>query len=176
MAALSEPYLHVKTRPRIRQLIDEIVSSFEEWDDVSRFEASGLLAAVIAQVSREVRTAISIEQRDRVGADTVRRVKQARRMLEDVGAHRDLAEVATKVGWSSDHLRHMCQAVIGVSPVRLRRSAIVRRAKMLLSETDIPIRRRLRSPAVWTTKGTLLGCSRRRPVSSLSQFRDFLHV
>ena len=173
--ALSEPYLRVKTRPRIRQLVEEIISSFGEWDDVSRFEASGLLAALIAQVSREVRTAISREQHDRVGPDAGRRVQQARRMLEDVGAPRDLAEVAASVGWSNDHLRHMCQSVIGVSPVRLRRGAIVRHAKSLLSETDVRIADVAEACGL-DDQGYFARVFKKETGLTPRQFRDFLRV
>ena len=173
--ALSEPYLRVKTRPRIRQLLEEIISSFAEWDDVSRFEASGLLAALIAQVSREVRTAISLEQYDRIGADAVRRVKRARRMLEDINAPRDLAEVAAGVGWSSDHLRHMCQSVIGVSPIRLRRGAIVRHAKMLLSETDMRIADVAEACGL-DDQGYFARVFKKETGLTPSQFRDFMRM
>lgn len=167
--SLPNPYLHVKTRSRIRRLVEEILYSFEQWDEVSRFEASGLLAALIAQVSREIRTSISIEQHESVGADAIRRVHKARQMLEDIAVPRDLAEVADAVDGAAvicDTCASRCSACHQIIFERLPLFNTPRPCSPKQT-SELP---KLQKPAAWTTKRILPGYSRKRQVSRRASF------
>ena len=138
--AVKNPFLNLRGRPRVRRLMEEMVAGFRIWDELSQYEAAGLLAAAFGQIVREARALALLERYENAGASAIGRVEQARQLLEaPSGPPLSIAEVAARVGWSADHLRRMCHTVLGTSPVKLQRSALIARARELLREDGLPI-------------------------------------
>lgn len=135
----SEAYsaLDLRGRPRVGQLLHEVVEAYSVSDEYSRAQAGGLLAVAIAQIAREVHLQAAFADHPGIGADAVRRVHRARELLEaPQSALPKVATVAAEVGWSPDHLNRMCRAVLGASPQDIRITARIRRATELLSYTN----------------------------------------
>ncbi|HEX9998091.1 MAG TPA: AraC family transcriptional regulator [Abditibacterium sp.] len=135
-----KPFLDLRGRPRVRQRLEEVVAEYGRRDSESRSVAGALLGAALGQIEREVRLLREVGKNHRLGADAVRRVQKARDLLEAAGdEHLSIEEVAARVGWSGDHLRRMCRAVLGDSPAQLQAAARLRRAKELLRYGGLPI-------------------------------------
>jgi AraC-like DNA-binding protein len=138
--AKERPFLDLRGRPRVHNILEDVIAAFGRADDLSAYETSALFAATLVQIEREARLITMAERYEHVGADALRRVEQARQLLEAPGSSsRSIAEIAEAVGWSPDHLGRMCRLVLGVPPLRVRRSALIRRAKDLLTRHDLPV-------------------------------------
>ena len=128
----SQPFLDLTGRPRVRTALEEVVAEYGRGDAESGQVAGALLAATMGRIEREARLLRELAHQE-VGADAVRRVQKARELLEAPGEESlSIEEVATRVGWSGDHLRRMVKAVLATSPAQLQMAARVRRAKELL--------------------------------------------
>ncbi|HEY3332140.1 MAG TPA: helix-turn-helix transcriptional regulator [Capsulimonadaceae bacterium] len=136
----TQPFLDLAGRPRILNALTELVAAFGHWDDLSPYETGAMLAVALSLIERETRLLATVARYEHVGADAVRRIETARRLLESLdGPAKRVADVAAAVGWSPDHLRRMCRAVLGTTPIRLQRDAVIRRAKELLANDRLPI-------------------------------------
>lgn len=70
----------------------------------------------------------------------MRRVQRAREWLESSEtAFFSIEEIASRVGWSGDHLRRMMRAVTGEAPAQLQTAARMRRARDLLRYGALPL-------------------------------------
>jgi len=131
------PWLDLRGRPTVRERMLDVVKTYWQHNEFSRIAAGGLLAVVLAQVALEARLLTDVAQNPAIGAAVVRRVHQARELLEMPSAKPPtVAEVARQVGWSADHLNRMCRKVLGVSPQALSTAARIRRAKTMLRENS----------------------------------------
>ena len=136
----AQPFLDLRGRPRVRARLEEIVAEYGRGDAESRRVAGALLGAALGQIEREVRLLREIGDNFRIGADAVRRVQKAREILENpLETSLSIDEIAGRVGWSGDHLRRMCRAVLGESPAKLQMAARLRRAQELLRYGALPI-------------------------------------
>ena len=136
----AQPILELRGRPRVRRALEAVVFEFNRADDLSRPIAGALLAAAIGQIAREARLLAEVAAYQEVSPDAVRRVQRARELLESVEPPLLLVdEIARSVGWSGDHLRRMCRAVLGASPLEIQSAARVRRAQELLRYGQFPI-------------------------------------
>lgn len=134
------PFLNLKGRPRVRRLLDEVVAEYARGDDMAQSGAGALLAAAIAQMSREARAIEALKHCQHVGPDALRRVERARALLETPRERAlSIEEAAAQVGWSADHLRRMFRAVLGASPNQIQTAARIRRAKELLRYEQLSI-------------------------------------
>ena len=135
------PVLDLRGRPRVRQLLLEVVAAHAVAGELARWQAGALLAAAIAAIAHEAALIGDQMANPGIGADAVRRVHRARELLE---APSDLpvtvAEAAARVGWSADHLTRMCRGVLHVTPSRLQMRARLQRARQLLryGNTAVP--------------------------------------
>lgn len=136
----AQPFLDLKGRPRVRRLLEDVIAEYARDDAMALGGAGALLAAAIAQMSRE---AVQLQKRgllSHVGPDAIRRVERARALLETPReTPLSIEEVAQHVGWSADHLRRMFRAVLDVSPNQIQTAARMRRAKELLRYEHLPI-------------------------------------
>ena len=133
------PTLDLRGRPRVRRALEEVVTEFNRADDFSQSIAGALLAAAIGQIAREARLLGEVALFRDVSPDAVRRVQRARELLEHPDAPLSVSSIAGTVGWSEDHLRRMCRAVLGASPGEIGRVARVRRAQELLRYGQLPV-------------------------------------
>jgi AraC-like DNA-binding protein len=135
------PFLELQGRPRVRRGLEDVVAEYGRADAEARAAAGALLAAVIGQIEREVRLLQELHSNREVGPDAVRRVQRARELLESPREQPlSIQEVAAAVGWSADHLRRICRAVLQVTPHEIQSAARVRRAQELLSYGGLSIR------------------------------------
>jgi two-component system response regulator YesN len=87
-----------------------------------------------ARLLRELRIGVSI------GPDALRRLEQARSLLESSNDFTTSVEdVAARVGWSADHLRRAFRTVYATSPGQVQTQARVRHARELLRRENFPI-------------------------------------
>lgn len=127
------PTLDLRGRPRVRRVLEAVVTEFNRADDLAQHIAGALLAAAIGQITREARLLGEVATYRNVSPDAVRRVQRARELLENPDSpHLLVEEIAQTVSWSGDHLRRMCRAVLGASPGEIQSAARVRRAQELL--------------------------------------------
>ena len=133
------PFLDLAGRLRVRKLLENVVAEYGRGDEEARLIAGGFLTAAMGQIAREVRLLKELQTNFAIGADAVRRVQKAREKLEIVGESLSIDEVAKMVGWSADHLRRMCKAVLQTSPHQIQTAARIRRAKELLRYGNLPI-------------------------------------
>ena len=136
----AQPTLDLRGRPRVRRALEAVVFEFNRADEWAGPIAGALLAAAIGQISREARLLSEVALFRDVSPDAVRRVQRARELLEGLEPPLSIEEVAQSIGWSGDHLRRMCRAVLGVSPLEVQRAAQMRRAQELLRYGGLPIR------------------------------------
>lgn len=136
----TQPYLDLRGRLKVRRLLEEIVLTFREWDPLSQREAAGLLLAASMQIVRDARDIEALARYEGVGADAIRRVEQARRMLECAQEHPvSVDEAARNVGWTSDYLRRMFRRILATSPQKLQRSARVGQAREMLRDDAMSV-------------------------------------
>lgn len=137
---LTTPLIDLRGRPRVRTLLSEVVHIYRSEQELSEWHASTLLAATIGQIAHEAILMKELMSNLHVGADAVRRVQQARQLLE---AHRidplKISEIAREVGWTPDHLTRMCREILGATPLHIQTAARMRRAKRLLRQKDMTI-------------------------------------
>lgn len=126
------PSLDLRGRPRVRQLLHEVVSAYQVADEYSRVQAGAFLGAALSQIAREAKLLRDIKLHSHLGAAALRTAHRARELLESASAQ-SVAQVAEEVGWTPDHLSRVCRAAFGVSPSRIRSLARLRRARELLS-------------------------------------------
>lgn len=132
--------LELGDRPQIRRLLESVVASFNRRDVLSRIEACATFLAALVEMDRKARFLESTARFTDVGADALRRVEKAHGMLQEIGSNRpSLSDVADSVGWSCDHMRHMFRLVLGMSPIRVQRAAIIRHAQSLLRNETIRV-------------------------------------
>ncbi len=135
-----EPFLDLRGRPRVILALSSLVAAFGRWDGLSPYETGALLAAALAQIEREAQLIATVAAYEHVGADAIRRVDQARELLESQhAAPLRITDVADSVGWSADHLRRMFRIVLGTAPFDVQRAAMIRRAKHLLANQPLPV-------------------------------------
>ena len=136
----ARPFLDFKGRPRVRRMLEEVVTEYSRDDEMAQSGAGALLAAAIAQISREAVFLEKLGTLSHIGPDALRRVERARALLETPReVPLTIEEVAEQVGWSADHLRRMFRAVLGTSPNQIQTAARIRRAKELLRYEHLPI-------------------------------------
>ena len=127
----ASPSLDLRGRPRVGQLLHEVVTAYHVGDALARRQAGAFLAAALLQIEREARYLGDLKQNPQLGADAVRRAHRAREVLENA-SRTSVALAAAEVGWTPDHLNRVCRVVFGVSPQQLRTKARLRRAQELL--------------------------------------------
>jgi AraC-like DNA-binding protein len=134
------PLLDLRGRPRVRTLLHEVVKTYTITGKYSHWRSNTLLSAAIAQLAHEASLLQDVANNPHLGADAVRRVQQARELLEEPRTTPySIAEVAGEVGWSSDHLGRMCREVLGASPLRVQLSARMSQARRLLRQPNTSI-------------------------------------
>jgi AraC-like DNA-binding protein len=138
------PFLDLKGRPRVRHLLEDVVTAHGREDDESRTEAGALLAAATAQMAREVKLLRQLARYAVLGPDAVRRIEHARSLLEaatdaDDAAPLTIEQIAAQVGWGADHLRRVFRTALDTSPLRVQTAARMRRARELLRNEAMPI-------------------------------------
>ncbi len=134
------PYLDLTGRPRVRELLVEIVEVHSRGDELSRLHSGALLATAILQISHEAGLLRQNMPHLELGTDAARRVQRARELLESPRhARSSVAEIAAKVEWGSDYMRRMFRRILGTSPHRIQQVARLRQAKELLHGRRLPI-------------------------------------
>ena len=127
------PFLDLRGRPRVRGALEAVVAQSHRADENSALVAGALLAAALGIIAREARLLEEVAAHQSAPPDAVRRVQRARELLEKtVAPLASIEQIAREVGWSGDHLRRMCRAVTGVSPLEIQSAARVRHAQELL--------------------------------------------
>lgn len=127
------PALDLRGRPHVRRALEAVVSESHRADSYSPPIMGAQLAAALGIITREAYLLEEVAAHQSAPPDAVRRVQRARELLEN--SHAPLAsieEIATTVGWSGDHLRRMCRAILGASPLEIQNDARIRRAQELL--------------------------------------------
>src|SRR5690606_7990583 len=115
------PFLELKNHVELQHLLENIVTEYTRYDDYSRAYAGGLLATFIIQLQRVLQVLHEEVRSLTVGADAVRRVQQARALLESQSENPlSVEEIAARVHWSGDHLRRMTRIVLQTSPSQLQ--------------------------------------------------------
>lgn len=128
-----QPFLDLRGRPRVRRALEAVVAENHRADSWSPSIAGALLAAALGIIAREMNLLVEVAAHENAPPDAVRRVQRARELLEKPDAPLPtIEEIAGSVGWSGDHLRRMCRAVTGVSPLEIQTAARLRRAQELL--------------------------------------------
>lgn len=133
------PYLDLDARSRVRRMLESVVAEYSLGDEFAIAGAGGLLAAAIVQISREALRMQMQRAGASVGADALRRVERARKLLEDTESLHAIDEAAESVGWSPDHLRRMFRRTLGTSPQSVQMIARLSFARELLRAGDIPV-------------------------------------
>jgi AraC-like DNA-binding protein len=134
------PFLELKGRPRVRRALEEVVAEYSREDNEARLGAGALLAAAIVQMQREARLLRELRIGVSIGPDALRRLEQARSLLESSNDFTTSVEdVAARVGWSADHLRRAFRTVYATSPGQVQTQARVRHARELLRRENFPI-------------------------------------
>jgi AraC-like DNA-binding protein len=138
---LSEtPFLDLKGRPRVRRALEEVVAEYSLEDHEARSGAGALLAHAIVQIQREARLLRELKSGVAIGPDALRRLEQARALLEaPQNFSLSVDEAATHVGWSADHLRRAFRTVYRMSPGQAQTQARVRHARDLLRRENLPV-------------------------------------
>lgn len=127
------PCLRLQGRPRVRQVLETVCAEYARLDDEAQSMAGAYLAVAIFQMQREARLQLEQVANPGVGPDAMRRVQRARELLEFVSDEPLTIEVvASRVGWTSDHLRRMFRSVLATTPLALQTAARLRRAQELL--------------------------------------------
>jgi hypothetical protein len=124
------PFLELKGRPRVRRILEEAVAEYSRDDHEARSGAGALLAAAIVQMQREARLLRELQSGVAIGPDALRRLEQARALLESAENFAlSVEDVAGRVGWSADHLRRAFRTVYAMSPGQAQTQARVRHAR-----------------------------------------------
>lgn len=132
--------LDLKGRPRVRRLLEEVVTEYARDDAMAQNGAAALLAAASAHISREAAWLAKIPSLAHIGPDALRRVERALTFLEvPRNLPVSIEDAAHHVGWSADHLRRMFRSVLKTSPNQIQTAARIRRAKELLRYEHLPI-------------------------------------
>ena len=127
------PLLDLRGRPRVRRALEAVVAESRRADDWSPQIAGALLAAALGIIAREAQLLEEVAAHASAPPDAVRRVQRARELLEKTAAPLLSVEaIARAVGWSGDHLRRNCRAILGVSPLEIQNAARLRHAQELL--------------------------------------------
>lgn len=128
------PSLDLRGRPAVRRALEAVVTEKHRTDEKSVLIAGALLAAALGLIAREARLLEEIAAYKNAPPDAVRRVQRARELLEQPEIPLlSVEEIAGRVGWSGDHLRRNCRAILGASPLEIQNAARIRRAQELLS-------------------------------------------
>lgn len=131
----TQPVLDLRGRPAVRHYLEEVITAFSRRDHNSHAQAGGLLVAAICQIEREARLLTCTYNSAAVGPDAQRRLNDARDFLEKVGEEMlTVAQIASRIGWSSDYLSFMAREAWGVSPRAVQMEARLRRARELLRD------------------------------------------
>lgn len=127
------PFLDLRGRPAVRRALEAVVAQNHRADENSAFIAGALLAAALGIIAREARLLEEVAAHASAPPDAVRRVQRARELLEQpVAPLPSIEAIAHAVGWSGDHLRRNCRAILGASPLEIQTAARIRRAQELL--------------------------------------------
>ena len=127
------PFLDLRGRPFVRRALEAVVAENHRADAWSPAIAGALLAAALGLIAREARLLEEVASHASAPPDAVRRVQRARELLEQPEAPLlGIDEIASRVGWSGDHLRRNCRAILGASPLEIQTAARIRRAQELL--------------------------------------------
>ena len=127
------PSLDLRGRPRVRSALEAVVAENHRADEYSPRVSGALLAAALGMISREARLLEEVSSHASAPPDAVRRVQRARELLEKPEAPLlSIEEIAQSIGWSGDHLRRMCRAILNASPLEIQNAARIRRAQELL--------------------------------------------
>ena len=136
----AHPFLDLSGRPRVRRALEAVVAEHHRADIYAPLVAGALLAAALGLIAREAQLLEEVALYQSAPPDAVRRVQRARELLERPETPlRSVEEIAEVVGWSGDHLRRMCRAVLGTSPLEIQTAARVRRAQTLLRYEPISL-------------------------------------
>lgn len=127
------PFLDLRGRPAVRRALEAVVAENHRTDANSILVAGALLAAALGIIAREARLLEEIAAYESAPPDAVRRVQRARELLEQPASPLlSIEEIADRVGWSGDHLRRNCRAILGASPLEIQTAARIARAQELL--------------------------------------------
>ena len=135
------PLLRLNGRPRVRQILEQVVASFALATTGSDAQCGAFLAAAIFQIELEASLQCDSWSNTELGPGTMRRLQEARNLLETPDGHnkyRSVDEVASSIGWSPDHLRRVFRLALGTSPNEVQMTARIHRAQSLLKAT-VPI-------------------------------------
>ena len=117
----------------MRHALEMVVAENQRADAWAAPTAGALLAAALGMVAREAHLLAEVAAHAGAPPDAVRRVYRARELLEQPQAPlASIEQIAAQVGWSGDHLRRMCRAVLDASPLEIQNAARIRRAQELL--------------------------------------------
>ena len=134
------PFLDLRGRPRVRRALEAVIAENHRADIYSPEIAGALLAAALGVIAREALLLNEVVQHTNAPPDAVRRVQRARELLEKPNAPLpSMEEIASSVGWSGDHLRRMCRAILNASPLEIQNAARIRRAQELLRYGQVSI-------------------------------------
>lgn len=129
----AQPSLDLRGRAGVRRALEAVVAAWQRSDEWAPSIAGALLAAALGEIAREAHLLREVAAYRSAPPDAVRRVQRARELLDAPDAPlASIREIAAAVGWSDDHLRRMCRAVLGVSPLEIQSAARLRRAGELL--------------------------------------------
>lgn len=136
----AQPFLEFKGRNFVRRALENVVAEYAQPDENARESAGALLAHAIFLIAREAKWVSQFSHNLSVGPDAIRRVHRARELFEST-PHAPLAidEVASRVGWSADHLRRMFRQVLQSSPLEVQLEARLRHAQQLLKSENLKV-------------------------------------
>ena len=161
----AQPSLDLRGRVGVRRALEAVVTEWQRADALAPVIAGALLAAALGQIAREAQLLHEVAAHQSAPPDAVRRVQLARELLELPEAPLlSIEQIAAQVGWSGDHLRRMCRAILGSGPLEIQSAARVRRAGELLRYGGL---RWPKSPNVWAGAMPLISraLSKKRPGS-----------
>ncbi len=134
------PCLDLRGRPHVRRALEAVVAEHHRNDSYSLSISGALLAASLSIIEREAHLLEEVASHQSAPPDAVRRVQRARELLEKPNAPLlSIGEIAATVGWSGDHLRRMCRAILDASPLEIQNAARIRRAQEWLRYGEMSV-------------------------------------
>jgi AraC-like DNA-binding protein len=122
-------------------LDDGILRSFKAILDHLRAEPLGFQQIIAAEVLKIIAAVLAADQRQRIGVHGYELIRRAKTAMEERGDGTPVIEdVAAALGVSASQLRRVFKEHAGVSPYQYHLQVKIGRARLMLRETDLPIK------------------------------------
>jgi AraC-like DNA-binding protein len=135
-----QPFLDLAGRVAVRRALEDVVAEYSSSQEGAREVAGSMLARAVFLIARAAQALQQLEAGLPIAPDTMRRARRARDILESsLQSPLSTTELASRVGWSADHLRRVFRQAWSASPAELHRSSRLRLAQQILREETLPI-------------------------------------